>query len=101
MQPGVKWLPEGSLVTVEMANRDPDSPNTVVTDYYQVIDPTHCHYVMSLSGKAGSVTSPHPSPSLSWRTTHPRKHAHNTLRVCTLLANLCVPLKRNVAVYKG
>ncbi|CAI8030497.1 Nardilysin, partial [Geodia barretti] len=34
-KPGVKWLPEGSLVTVEMANRDPDSPNTVVTDYYQ------------------------------------------------------------------
>jgi nardilysin len=34
-KPGVKGLPGGSLVSVEMVNRDLDSPNTVIIDYYQ------------------------------------------------------------------
>ena len=40
LQPCGMRLPPASEVSVEVCNRDPDCPNTVIIDYYQVY--THC-----------------------------------------------------------
>ena len=38
VQPRVLQLPADTVVNYEVANLNPQSPNTVITDYYQV-----CH----------------------------------------------------------